>query len=493
MRNIKLRSAYFLGMVGSVFLFFIGWEYNIPLMGWIAFPLLMSSFRSMPKWKYTLPLLPLMVGVRFLSIHGGWDINIWMEIGFSIIVLIPLIAALYADRAYIKYLNPFLATLVFPCTYIILDYFLTYANLGMTFSLAYSQSTFLEFVQIASVLGSWFVGFVTAWFAPVAVLFVTNINRLKTVRKPLITYFTILSMIMLFGCFRLAFSPPQSQTVRIASITEEHYQDYWTITDKGTPRSEADKYKLEMSKIQEELFASSKKTADYGAKIIFWSEGNYPVYEDDYAAFLERAKNFAKENKVYFMPSLVVFLYDRDKNDNLAVMINPQGEVEYRYEKTISWYPSDSDGKIPVIDTPYGKLATAICFDMDYPYFISQAKAADIMLVPGFDTKKIADYHTRVSFLRGIENGFSVIRQANKGTSISADYLGNTLAYQKFFNTDSRIMITDAPIKGKWTFYGFLGEIFLCAVFIGFLYLNIYHFRKVLKGTLGNENMEKKI
>lgn len=174
-----------------------------------------------------------------------------------------------------------------------------------------------------------------------------------------------------------------------------------------------------------------------------------------------------------------MLLYDRTKNDNLAVMINPQGEVEYRYEKTISWYPSDSDGKIPVIQTPYGKISTAICFDMDYPALISQAKDADIMLVPGYDTRKIADYHTRVSFLRGIENGFSVIRQANKGASISADYLGNTLTYQKYFNTDNRIMITDTPTKGVWTFYGFTGEIFLWPVFAGFACLNVWNFRNI--------------
>ena len=56
--------------------------------------------------------------------------------------------------------------------------------------------------------------------------------------------------------------------------------------------------------------------------------------------------------------------------------------------KRPSWYPSDSDGIIPVIETPYGRLSTAICFDMDYPAQILQARDADIMLVPGYDTKK---------------------------------------------------------------------------------------------------------
>lgn len=481
MKSCYLAASYTAGILGSILLFFIGWEFNISLIAWVAFPLLIYSFRTLKNWKYTVPLLLLMFIVKLFCIHGGWDISLWMEIGFSIVVLIPLIAALYIDKAYNKRLNIFLATLVFPCVYIILDYLLTYANLGTTFSLAYSQSTFLEFIQIASVFGSWFVGFITAWFAPVAVLFIMNINKLKLVWKPLTVYSTIFLVIVLFGCFRLVFNRPQSQTVRIASITVEHKKDYWSITDSKTPRNESDKYKDEMYKAQEELFSLSKKAADYGAKIIFWSEGNCPIYEDDYPAFLERAKAFAKENKVYFMPSSVVFLYGRDKNDNLAVMINPNGETEYRYEKTISWYPTDSDGKIPVISTPYGKISTAICFDMDYPRLISQAHSADIMLVPGFDTKKISDYHTRVSFLRGVENGFSVIRQANKGASISADYMGNTLSYQKFFNTDNRIMITDTPTKGKWTFYSFTGEIFLWVVFAGFALLSFWYFKKVLK------------
>lgn len=479
MKQKQLLSSYLPGFIGSILLFFIGWEYNIPLMSWVSFPLLIFSFRSIEKWYKTLPLVLLMVIARFFSMVGGWDIELWMMIAFAIIVLTPLVLALYLDRIYVRRMSPILATLIFPCTYIVLDYLVTFTNLGMTFSLAYNQSTFLEIVQAASVLGSWFVGFMVAWFAPVAVLLAVNIKKLGSVTKPLVLYFITLSVVIGFGCFRLILSRPQSQTVRVASVTAEHKQDYWAITDNNTKRDEAGKYKPAMKGVEEELFTSSKKAADYGAKMIFWAEGNCPMYEDDYAAFLEKAKSFAKENNVYFMPSLVVMLYDKPKNDNLSIMINPKGEIEYRYEKTISWYPSDSDGKLPVIETPYGKLSTAICFDMDYPGLISQAHDADIMLVPGFDTRKIADFHTRVSFLRGIENGFSVVRQANSGASISADYLGNTLTYQNFFNTDNRVMISDVPTKGVWTLYGFTGEIFLWLVFAGFVCLILWNLKKM--------------
>lgn len=486
--NLKKSIPYISGIVGALLLFFIGWEYNMPVIGWISYPLLVYSFRAIRKWTMTLPLVFLFIIVRFLSINGGWDMGFWLTFAFAILVLAPLLTSLYLDRAFNVHMNHVLATLIFPSAYIVLDFFITFINVGMTFSLVYNQSTFLEFVQISSMFGSWFTGFVVAWFAPVVVLLVHHLGSLRTVRKPLILYFSILSFILLFGCFRLAFARPHSETVRIASISEEHKQDYWNITDRNTPRNESELYKPEMKTIEEKLFNQSQKAADYGAKIIFWSEGNCPLYEDDYETFLDRARSFAKENRVYFMPSCVVLLYDRTKNDNISIIINPEGNIEYRYEKTVSWYPSDSDGKLPIIPTPYGKLSTAICFDMDFPELISQANEADIMLVPGFDTKKIADFHTRVSFLRGIENGFSVIRHANKSASISADYMGNTLSYQNYFYTPDRMMISDVPTKGAWTLYGYTGEIFLWLNFAGFAFLLFLVLKKRLKKEVRNRS-----
>jgi ribonuclease HII len=238
-----------------------------------------------------------------------------------------------------------------------------------------------------------------------------------------------------YGSAKQIFSRPQNETVRIGSVTVEHPKDYWAITDAGTPRTAFDENKEDIRKISDETFRLSQKLADYGAKIIFWSEGNTVMFEDQYDAFMKQASDFAKKNDVYLLAGIVVLHYDSHKNDNLAVMIDPRGQVAYRYEKTISWYPTDSDGVIRKIDTPYGKIGSAICFDMDFPNFIHQAADVDIMLVPAYDTKKISPFHTEVSFLRGIENGFSVVRQCNAGSSIAADYNGNIIANQDFYTT----------------------------------------------------------
>jgi len=479
---IILKSSkaliYLAGLIGAALVFFVGWQYNMPAAAWVAFPLLIYAFRGIGKWYHALPVVLVSVIARFFSINGGWDISPPLMAAFAVLVSAPLITALYLDRYYSKTLSPIVSMFVFPCTYIALDYLLTFANLGMTFSLAYHQSTFLSLIQSASLLGSWYVGFLVAWFAPVTVLAATHLKYLGSVKWPLLLYLSILILTLSFGAVRLAVLKPQSETVRVASVTAPHDQDYWLITDNGTPQTEAAKYKPGMQKIEDELFRSSQRAADYGAKIIFWSEGNLPIYEDDTAAFLEKAKSFAKDNNVYFMPALVEFLYGQTKNNNLAIMITPEGELAYRYEKTISWYPSSSDGIVPIIDTPYGKIATVICFDMDYPSLITQAKDADIMLVPAFDTQKIDDYHTRVAFLRGIENGFSTVRQSNKGSSISADYLGNTLTYQNYFRTADKVMISDVPMKGEPTLYGETGEIFFWVICLGFVLINAWYLIK---------------
>jgi apolipoprotein N-acyltransferase len=142
--------------------------------------------------------------------------------------------------------------------------------------------------------------------------------------------------------------------------------------------------------------------------------------------------------------------------------------VAYTYEKTKSWYPTDSDGILHAIDTPYGRLATAICFDMDFPSFIHQAarQDVDIMLVPAFDWEQIKSFHTQVGLLRGIENGFSVVRQTNEGASMAVDYLGRVLAYQDFFTTPNRVMIVDVPTQGVETVYGALGDWFAYAAML---------------------------
>ena len=89
------------------------------------------------------------------------------------------------------------------------------------------------------------------------------------------------------------------------------------------------------------------------------------------------------------------------------------------------------DGKVPTVQTPYGRLSTVICFDADFPGTIRQAgqAGADMLLVPGNDWRAIDPYHTQMATFRAIENGFSLVRQASNGLAMTVDYEGNVLRH----------------------------------------------------------------
>jgi apolipoprotein N-acyltransferase len=225
--------------------------------------------------------------------------------------------------------------------------------------------------------------------------------------------------------------------VRVAGVTVAHPRDYWLVIDHGTPRDEAHQYEQELREVQDQLFARSGRAAQLGARIIFWSEDNAIVYEENEAAFL--------------VPAMLVFRYGQRLNDNKLVVIDPRGGVAYSCQKTLSSYPTwQPDGLLHVVDTPYGRLSTAICSDMNGPSFNRQAavQGADIIQVPAFDWELIKPYHTEVALMRAIEGGFSEVRQAREGTSMAVDYLGNVLAHQDFFATDDPLMMVDVPARG---------------------------------------------
>lgn len=286
----------------------------------------------------------------------------------------------------------------------------------------------------------------------------------------------MLGLVLFTGGLWLDLAEPSSPTVKVASVIVPHERDYFaTIIDIGTPEDVAHEYQEEFAALNDQLFVESQRAADFGAQIIFWSEVNGWLYPEDMEAFLARSQQFARENRVYFSPAYMVLRYGDITSDNMLAMITSEGKIAYTYTKTMSWYPTDSDGIIHSVETPYGTLSSAICFDMDFPGFINQAarQNVDIMLDPALDWESIKPYHTYVGLFRAVENGFSIVRSVNMGTSIAVDYTGSVLAYQDYFDTTDPVMIVDVPTEGVWTLYGTLGD--------WFAYVNI----AFLAGLLG--------
>ena len=449
-------------LLGAGLFTFIGWKFNVAFAAWAAPVFLIRFFRDTPRWPATLAAIPALALASFIQLVGGWDLDAWMVVLVCFLRPAAFLLGLYADRALGRPLPAAAATLVFPAVSLAAEWGISLAPLGSGMATAATQFAFPAVSQLASITGIWGIGFLAAWTAAVLNTAWEHRRRLRDIRGTLVAWAVVILCVVGFGSARLGLAHSSAPTVRVGAVTVPHPRDYWTWIDKGTPRDLIAGYAGELSAMEEQLFVQTERAADAGARVIFWSEGNGVVTEDNEARFMARAAELARRRQVYFAPAVVVLRYGSGISDNKLVMFSPDGSRSFTYVKTISWYPTGSDGILRTVDTPYGKIGAAICFDMDFPGFIRRlgSLGADIVLVPAYDKEKIRPYHTEVGLWRGIENGFSVVRQTNEGTSMAVDGAGRVLARQEFFETTDRLMLSDVPTRRLLTPYALLGEWF---------------------------------
>ena len=154
-------------------------------------------------------------------------------------------------------------------------------------------------------------------------------------------------------------------------------------------------------------------------------------------------------------------------DQDTSVLIDPSGNIVWIYQKAhpvagLETNLVPGNGQLPTVATLYGRLATAICQDADYPSTIRQAGQAnaDLLLRPSGDWRAVDPLHTQMATFRAIENGFSLVTSTNQGRSIAVDYEGQVLAASDYFTTDRQVLVAYVPMQGVHTIYATIGDLF---------------------------------
>ncbi|MEA3441635.1 MAG: nitrilase-related carbon-nitrogen hydrolase, partial [Chloroflexota bacterium] len=220
----------------------------------------------------------------------------------------------------------------------------------------------------------------------------------------------------------------------------------------------------------------SREQARAGAEIVVWQEYAVYVFEDDEALFIEQGRELARQENIYLLMGLVVGNENvpDEPVDNKVVWIDPDGKIVWEYTKSFPVPGSidkTGDGQVPAGDTPYGRIATVICYDMDQPLFIRQAgrDETDIMLAPAYDWKGLESVHTPMASFRAVENGFSMVRVTGDGVSAAYDYQGRILAMTNSFTSPGEVMVAHVPTQGTMTIYSVVGDLFAWLCVAGFV------------------------
>lgn len=483
-----LINKYKFLLLGALLMYFYNGRHTILAASYIGPTFLMIFYRKENTIKSLLLSYVFFAISSFYSFNGvtGYEgiLNYIILIGFSFVMFIPFIIDFFLNKKFSNLLN----TLILPLAGVTIEYLFSLINpFGTWGSIAYSQYGNAPLNQLSSITGIFGISFVVFWTYSFINYIIENNYNIKIIKNTCCIYLTITLFIYFWGGMRISFSKINSTpTVKISSISVPHYH-LWTDIHNAVKNKDTDAITLrnKFKDVHNKLFELTKHEAQNGSKIILWHESNGLVLDSDYDELIQEGQNLARENNIYLLitPTPINLAENSDKNQ--AILIDDKGNICYEYSKH-HIVPGDIDipgmGSIEYADTPYGRIGSAVCFDGDFPSYIRQAgeKEIDILLLPSSDWPAIDPIHSQMASFRGIENGCSIVRQVQKGFSLSSDYLGQTISSMDYFNTENRTMISYVPIKGSDTIYSHIGDTFswIC-IFSFFTIISTLIYKKI--------------
>ena len=470
-------------MLGGVLRLFDFGRWPIPLAAWLA-PVFLIHFAHIndPLTATALLWLTMMVAGYF-ALRGVIPLP-----AFAFPIFVGVLAVLctlpyLADRLLFDRLPGLASTLVFPLAWVVYEFIMAKTSpFGTWGTVAYTQYGNRPLMQLASVTGLSGISFLVTWFGPIVNYAWDRQFQGAQAVSALIVFGVTLSLILLAGGARLAFSR-YSKTVRMAVIGWPE-----NLVGKNTawrlfmpkPLEDAEKPALrdDYLLLQDYFLAESRREARAGAKIILWPEINLMVFRSDEEAFMERARQVARQEQVYLLMGIGVHRPDEARPlENKAVLIDPAGAIAFSYVKTHpvpgieAMISTRGDSRPPTQDTEYGRLASVVCYDMDFPPLLRHVgrARADIILVPASDGKDIVHLHHVQAVFRAVENGVSMLRAARWGLSSAVDPLGRTLATMDDSLATQKVMVAQLPTTGVATIYSRIGDLFAWLCIIGLL------------------------
>ncbi len=457
--------------VGVILLVFSNGIWRIiPLATWLAPVFVMRFLRTQnPGRGLILVMLTHIVAYNIMlqNILPGM-MGYIIAVAYGLFFFLPFLA----DRLIAPRLRGYFSTLVFPLAWTTTEYVISLGTPYSTwFSLAYTQNGNLPLMQVVSVTGIWGLGFLITWFASVVNWAWEQEFTWAKVRVGVGLYAGILALVLLLGGARLALFPPESNTVRVASVTRS-----FDLSRTTECEEDVECIRGLTVELLDDFLEDSRQAARAGARIIVWQEDAVWLLEEDEEAFIERGRELARQEEIYLAMGLMVQprVQPATYRTNKVILIDPSGSIKFEYLKAHP-VPGDidvpGDGLVPTLDTPYGRIASVICFDLDFPSIGRQAGRAgvDLMLVPADDWKAIDPLHTYMATFQAIANGFSMIRSTGEGLSAAVDYQGRVLAAMDDFTTEEVVMIADVPMEGVTTIYSRIGDLFAWLSVMGFV------------------------
>jgi apolipoprotein N-acyltransferase len=377
---------------------------------------------------------------------------IWLAL---VTILVPaasfaLAVALY--RGLLRKGNPWLAMLAFPVTMVAAEYLFSLSQ-GTFLNTGYTQLENLPILQLAAIAGLWGISFsVNLLPAGLAALISAPAKPRLRMAVALAAYY---ACGLSYGVMRLYSAPRASPSVLVGLVETHAGQN---IFPPDAPTTMA---------LMQEYASQVKPLAARGAQFIVLPEMTALIPDVASAKVDAFWQQTARDAQVQVLLD-VLHITDHGAY-NEARLYSATGEIETVYRKhhlVPTWESRSSPGtEISVLPQPVGKIGIEICRDMDYPELARRygQQHVGLLLVPAWDQGLGVDaaWHGHLSLMRGVENGFTMVRDAKVGLLTASDDRGRILAEKSTHSDGSLVtMLATVPVRHDPTLYQKWGDWF---------------------------------
>lgn len=265
------------------------------------------------------------------------------------------------------------------------------------------------------------------------------------------------------------FQPVETDTARVAAVQPNIY----ALLDEGEDIMVVDTARVEAltTQLEGEMIRLTREAADQGAKIVVWPEGHlsYDPQEQNTATF----ESLAQETDAYLV---LGYAFDTDAGlRNETAVVAPHGAFLGTYGKShpvlfAGETKSINAGEYPVFDTPYGQLASIICYDLNFTDTTRKMaqQGAQIVAVPSNDWAAIAEKQYTHLVFRAIENRVAMVKAEDAFNSAIIDPRGNVVSKAVSTTPQQALLVSDVTVADTTTLYARTGD------WLGWLSLGLY-------------------
>ncbi|HEX4299506.1 MAG TPA: nitrilase-related carbon-nitrogen hydrolase [Gammaproteobacteria bacterium] len=375
--------------------------------------------------------------------------QIYLSEGIMFALAVLLYRALLRRGAYWN------ALLSVPAVVVTFEYLLNVTSPhGTAGSLAYSQLSFLPFLQLATVTGPWGMSFlVLAFSAGLAI----TLHLYPTAPKQALriggAVAAVLVLVLVLGTLRL-YTPVHGPQVKVGLVASDGVDgENDQVLEPGAPAE----------KLFAQYAAPIQTLAAQGAQVVVLPEKIAVVLPETQAKTDVFFQSLVDRTGAGIVVGVIRAADGKGYNE---ARVYQAGKPPQSYDKQhmlppfeSNLTPGDSLTVLPRLDATWG---VAICKDMDFTPLSSDYgnKGVGLMLVPGWDFVLDWVQHGHIALLRGVESGFSIVRSAKQGSLYVSDDRGRVLAEVKSDSAPFATLLTTVPAVHDETFYDTMGDWF---------------------------------